>query len=60
MAVPGTAGKVLWVDLASGESRVERPDDDVYLKYIGGYGLGVYFLYRNQAPGVDPLGPGST
>jgi len=60
MAVPGTTGKVLWVDLASGESRVERPDDEVYLKYVGGYGLGVYFLYRNQAAGVDPLGPGNT
>ena len=25
--------------------------------YIGGYGLGAYYLYKRQKPGVDPLGP---
>jgi len=57
MAVPGTAGKVLWVDLPNGESRIEQPADEVYARYVGGYGLGAYFLYRHQPAGVDPLGP---
>ncbi len=57
MAVPGTMGKILLVDLANQKVSVETFDDDVYLKYLGGYGLGAYYLYRNQKPGVDPLGP---
>ena len=60
MAVPGTAGSVLRVDLTSGKTSIERPDDEVYLTYLGGYGLGSYLLYRTQAPGVDPLGPDNT
>ncbi len=60
MAVPGTTGKVLIVDLASGATRFEYPRDDVYLTYLGGYGLGAYYLYRMQKPGVDPLGPDNT
>ncbi len=57
MAVPGTMGKILLVDLANQQITVETPSDDIYLKYLGGYGLGAYYLYRMQKPGVDPLGP---
>lgn len=57
MSVPATMGKILLVDLATGETSIERPDDDVYLSFIGGYGLGAYCLYRMIPPGVDPLGP---
>ncbi len=57
MAVPGTAGKVLMVDLDSGTLSVETPDDELYFTYLGGYGLGAYYLYKLQKPGVDPLGP---
>ncbi|MGQ9574155.1 MAG: aldehyde ferredoxin oxidoreductase family protein [Thermoguttaceae bacterium] len=57
MAVPGTMGKVLLVDLKTQELSVETPRDEVYLDYLGGYGLGAYYLYRLQKPGVDPLGP---
>ncbi len=60
MAVPGTMGRVLVVDLATGETRFEQPEDDVYLTYLGGYGLGSYLLYRRQRAGVDPLGPENT
>ena len=28
------------------------PDDEVYLKYLGGYGLGAYYLYRMQPAGA--------
>ncbi len=57
MAVPGTMGKILMVDLTSGEISVETPSDEVYQTYLGGYGLGAYYLFRLQKPGVDPLGP---
>ena len=57
MAVPGTMGKILIVDLSKQEISVETPSDDVFLKYLGGYGLGAYYLYRLQKAGVDPLGP---
>ncbi len=57
MAVGGTMGKILVVDLAKQKITVETPRDEVYLRYLGGYGLGAYFLYRMQKPGVDPLGP---
>ena len=60
MAVPGTMGKILFVDLSTGETRFEKPDDDVYLTYIGGFGLAAYYLYKTQRPGVDPLGPENT
>jgi len=60
MTVPGTTGKVLLVDLASGKIKIEHPSDGLYLTYLGGYGLGAYYLYKMQPPGVDPLGPGNT
>lgn len=57
MAVSGTMGKVAIVDLTTGRMTIETPSDDVYLSYLGGYGLGAYYLYKMQKPGVDPLGP---
>ncbi len=57
MAVPGTMGKVLWVDLTNQELRVETPADEIYLNYLGGYGMGAYYLYKHQKPNVDALGP---
>lgn len=60
MSVPGTAGKILVLDLTTRSQRIEQPDDETYLTYIGGYGLGAYYLYRMQQSGADPLGPGNT
>ena len=57
MALQGVMGKILFVDLTSGTVTVETPDEDVYTKYIGGYGLGAYILYTRQKAGVDPMGP---
>lgn len=53
----GYTGKVLRVNLADGTTRVEEPDDLFYRRYWGGQGLATYYLLREQAPGVDPLGP---
>ena len=60
MAVPGTMGKILFVDLSTQKTRIEEPSDDVYLTYLGGYGLAAHYLYRMQSAGVDPLGPENT
>jgi len=57
MSVPGTMGKILLVDLDTQQTSLETPSDDLYLNYLGGYGLGAYYLFRLQKPGVDPLGP---
>ncbi|MFP4056724.1 MAG: aldehyde ferredoxin oxidoreductase family protein [Candidatus Brocadiia bacterium] len=57
MAVPATLGNVAFVDLRSGEIAYETPADELYHHYLGGYGLGAYYLYRRLQPGVGPLGP---
>jgi len=57
MPVPGTTGKILVIDLTTGSQRIEQPDDETYLTYLGGYGLGAYYVYRMQRPGALPLGP---
>jgi len=57
MAIKGVTGKILFVDLADGTVTAERLGDDIYQKYIGGYGLGAYILFTRQRGGVDPLGP---
>ncbi len=57
MSVPGTMGKILIVDLDTQQISTETPSDDVYLDYLGGYGLGAYYLFKLQKPGVEALGP---
>lgn len=57
MAIGGTWGKILHVDLSSGKTRVEILPDDLYLKLVGGRGLVAYLLLRDMPAGADPLGP---
>lgn len=53
----GYTGKVLFVDLSSGEIRTEKVPDEVYEHYLSGLGLGVYMLYKHIPADADPLGP---
>jgi len=53
----GVMGKILWVDLSTGEITEEIPDESLYRDYLGGYGIGAKYLYERMKPGVDPLGP---
>ncbi len=53
----GYMGKVLWVDLGTGEITVETVPEKVYRQYLAGTGLGAYFLYDRIPAGADPLGP---
>jgi len=52
----GYFGKVLWIDLSAETFEEERLPVEIYKKYIGGYGLGVYLLYKYMKANVDPLG----
>jgi len=53
----GYMGKILRVNLSTGELRIEQPDERLYRDYIGGYGIGARLLYSEMSPGADPLGP---
>lgn len=50
-------GKVLWVDLGTGEVRDEAIPDQMYSDYIGGYGIGARFLYDRMPANIDAMGP---
>jgi aldehyde:ferredoxin oxidoreductase len=56
----GYMGKLLFVNLSTGEIRAETPDENLYRDFIGGYGIGAKILYSRQKGGVDPLGPDNT
>src|SRR5690348_12106526 len=53
----GYHGKVLKVNLTTGEHEVEEIPEVIYRRYLGGGGLASYFLLRDLPAGVDPLGP---
>ncbi len=53
----GYMGKILWVDLSKGVLEEENIADEVYERFLAGYGLGAKILFDRMKPGVDPLGP---
>jgi len=53
----GYMGKILIVNLSNGEISEESPGEEIYEKYLGGLGLGIYYLYKHLKYGIDPLGP---
>jgi len=53
----GWMGKMLRVDLGSGEIRDQILDPTVLKDYIGGRGIGIYLLNRELDPDCDPLSP---
>ena len=53
----GYHGKILFVNLSDRSYDIQKIPEDIYKKYLGGYGLGSYFLYKHIKPGCDPLGP---
>jgi aldehyde:ferredoxin oxidoreductase len=56
----GYHGKILHVNLATGEIDVEQPGELFYRKYVGGSSMGAYYLLKHTPPGADPLGPENT
>ncbi len=53
----GYMGKILMVDLSSGEINEEQIPDDVYEKFSSGIGLASWLLYDRIPADADPLGP---
>jgi aldehyde:ferredoxin oxidoreductase len=53
----GYAGRLLYVDLATGKTRTEKLSEDVAKKYIGGIGLGMHLWLTNSKANVNPLSP---
>ncbi|MBM4338732.1 MAG: aldehyde ferredoxin oxidoreductase family protein [Deltaproteobacteria bacterium] len=53
----GWRGRILRVDLTSGECKEENLEPQVAKDYIGGRGLGVYYLNKEVNPKCDPLSP---
>jgi len=56
----GYMGKILFINLSTGEIREETPEESLYRDFMGGYGIGARILYSRQKAGVDPLGPENT
>jgi aldehyde:ferredoxin oxidoreductase len=56
----GFAGKILHVNLTTGEITIEQPAEEFYRMYWGGSAMGTYYLLKHTPPGADPLGPENT
>jgi len=56
----GYAGRILYVDLNTGKTRVEKLSEDYAKKYIGGIGLGMRLWLDNSKAGVEPFSPENT
>jgi len=53
----GYAGKILTVNLNTGQTQTEKLNTEYAKKYIGGIGLGMRLWLDNSKPGVEPLSP---
>ena len=56
MTVHGFANKIAHIDLTAGMVEFKPIPEDWAIKYIGGRGLGVKYVFEN-GPKVDPLSP---
>jgi len=53
----GYTGKIVRVDLTSGNTRIENVEQDVLVKFIGGVGLAAKIIYEEVDAGVSPFDP---
>jgi len=53
----GYAGRILYIDLTTGESRTEPLDMEMAKKFIGGSGIGTRLMFDLLKPGTNPLSP---
>jgi aldehyde:ferredoxin oxidoreductase len=56
MTLGGYANRIAWIDLTEKKVEMKPIPEEIALKYIGGRGMGVKFVFDN-GPGVDPLSP---
>ena len=56
--MPGDfTGRILHVNLTTGDLEVERPPESFYRKYLGGSAMGLYYILQGWKPGTDGLDP---
>jgi aldehyde:ferredoxin oxidoreductase len=60
MALKAVMHRMAFVDLSTGKVTVEEFGDEIYERFLGGYGIGAYMLLTRQRAKVDPLGPENT
>ncbi|CEP68722.1 Aldehyde ferredoxin oxidoreductase, C-terminal [Moorella glycerini] len=53
----GYQGKILWIDLSNSLTKHIEPDKNFYRTYLGGPGLGLYYLLKFLPQNCEPLGP---
>jgi aldehyde:ferredoxin oxidoreductase len=53
----GYTGKLLFVDLSTGELREGPLDENICRNFIGSNRIGARMLYNRQEAGADLLGP---
>jgi aldehyde:ferredoxin oxidoreductase len=53
----GTHGKILHINLSTGDIVIETPPDDFYRLLVGGRAMVAYLLLRDLPLDIDPLGP---
>ncbi|MBI4731278.1 MAG: aldehyde ferredoxin oxidoreductase, partial [Chloroflexi bacterium] len=56
----GYHGKILHLDLARGEFRVEEPPKAFYREWMGGSALALTYILRQTRPEIDALDPRNT
>ena len=52
----GWTGKLLRIDLSTQQTRAEKIPEEILHHFIGGKGLGTYYLFKEVPPLADPLG----
>jgi aldehyde:ferredoxin oxidoreductase len=56
--VYGYMGKVLRVNLTEERISIESlPSEDILRKWLGGRGIGTYYIIKEVPPNIDPLSP---
>ena len=53
----GYNGKILHVNLTTGQLSVEEPSESFYRKDLGGSALNMYYMLKEMPANADPLGP---
>ena len=59
MTVPGYAGKILYLDLTTGKTRVEETPREMIDSFIGGGGINTGLARSLVGPDLDPFSPGN-
>jgi len=53
----GFIGKILHVNLSTGDISTETPPESFYRTYMGGSAMGLYYILKEMPANTDPLSP---